>query len=173
MCGEIPGRRVAVLVEKDFEDLELLYPLLRLREAAAEVAVVGPEARTYASKHGYEVKADLAIEQVRPEDFDAVVIPGGWAPDYLRRSRAVCGFVRRMRELGKVVAGICHAGHVLVSAGILRGRTVTCVAAIRDDVVNAGATYVDREVVVDDKLVTSRTPADLPAFCKAIIEALS
>ncbi|MEW6047542.1 MAG: type 1 glutamine amidotransferase domain-containing protein [Bacillota bacterium] len=173
MCETIVGRRVAVLAERDFEDLELYYPLLRLKEAGAEVKVVGLAGPSYLSKHGYPVNVDLTIDQARPEDFDAVVIPGGWAPDFLRRSQAVCTFVRHMWEMGKVVAAICHAGHVLVSAGILPGRTVTCVAAIRDDVVNAGAKYVDQEVVVDGNLITSRTPSDLPAFCRAIMRALS
>ena len=172
MC-EIKGRRVAVLAERDFEDLELFYPLIRLREAGAEVKVVGPTGPSYNSKHGYPVAVDLRAEDARPEEFDAVVIPGGWAPDFLRRSEAICLFVRRMFEAGKVVAAICHAGHVLVSAGILPGRTVTCVAAIRDDVINAGARYVDQEVVVDGNLITSRTPPDLPAFCRAIIRALA
>ena len=170
---ELKGKRIAILAEDNYQELELWYPLLRLREAGAKVRVIGTgSAETYGSKHGYPVTVDAAADEVRTEDFDAVVIPGGYAPDRMRRYPALLGFVREMDTQGKVVAAICHAGWVLVSAGILKGRRATCFFAIKDDLVNAGATYVDAEVVQDGNLITSRTPDDLPAFCRTIIAAL-
>jgi protease I len=170
---ELTGKRVAVLAEELYEDLELWYPALRLREAGAEVKIIGSgSAPTHPSKHGYPVTVDASAADVSADDFDALVVPGGYAPDKLRRYPAVLDLVRQVFEQGKVVAMICHAAWVPISAGILKGRTVTCVPAIKDDVVNAGATYVDREVVVDGNLISSRRPADLPAFCRAIIAAL-
>lgn len=170
---ELTGKRVAVLAEEVYEDLELWYPALRLREAGAEVSVIGTgSAATYHSKHGYPVKVDAAADDVQADDFDALIVPGGYAPDKLRRYPAVLGLVRGVFERGKVVAMICHAAWVSISANILAGRTATCLPAIKDDLINAGATYVDQEVVVDGNLISSRRPADLPAFCRAIIAAL-
>jgi len=170
---ELSGKRVAVLAEEIYEDLELWYPVLRLREAGAEVSIVGSgSAPTYASKHGYPATVDVSAADVGPGDFDALVVPGGYAPDRMRRYPEVLDLVRGIFEQGKVVAMICHAAWVPISAGILKGRTVTCVSAIKDDVINAGAQYVDREVVVDGNLISSRRPSDLPAFCRAIIAAM-
>jgi protease I len=169
----LTGKRVAILAEDNYQELELWYPLLRLREEGAEVKVIGTgSAETYTSKHGYPVTVDAAAHQVKAADFDAIIVPGGYAPDLLRRYDAVLNLVREAHQQGKVVAAICHAGWVLVSAGILRGRKVTCVSAIKDDVINAGATYLDQEVVQDDNIITSRVPTDLPAFCRTIIAAL-
>lgn len=166
-------KKVAILAEDDYEDLELWYPYYRLKEEGHEVLVVGSgRSRAFRSKHGYEVKADLDAEKARAEDFDAVVIPGGYAPDKLRRHTAVNEFVKAMDSSGKVVAAICHAGSVLVSANVLKGRKMTCFMSIKDDVMNAGARYKDEEVVVDGNLITSRSPADLPAFMKAVTRAL-
>jgi protease I len=174
MDSPLAGKRVAVLAENMYEDLELWYPLIRLREAGAEVSVVAPTAgATYKSKHGLEVKADMSAEDAKAEQFDAVVIPGGFAPDYMRRSEAMVRFVKDASDEGKVVAAICHAGSMLVSAKVLKGKTVTCYKSIKDDVVNAGGNYVDRAVVRDGDLITSRVPDDLPAFCSEIIAALS
>ncbi|MBM3451126.1 MAG: type 1 glutamine amidotransferase [Armatimonadetes bacterium] len=171
---ELRGVRVAVLAEDVYEDLELWYPVLRLREAGAEVRVVGPKAgEIYKSKTGYPVKADLGMDDARAVDFDGIVIPGGYAPDKMRRHAAMLNLVRDVHAAGKPVAFICHAGWVPISAGIVRGRTVTSVGAIKDDLVNAGATWVDQEVVVDGNLVSSRTPPDLPAFCRALIPLLA
>ena len=164
--------KIAMLVEQDYQDLEVWYPVLRLREEGATVVVVGTGAAAYRGKNGYPITPDTAIDRVGARDFDAVVVPGGWAPDFLRRSPAVLALVREMDAAGKIVAAICHAGWVLASAGILRGRRVTFFSAIRDDVVNAGAEFVDAEVVRDKNLITSRTPSDLPAFCRTIIAAL-
>jgi len=170
MAGKI---RVAILVEDFYQDLEVWYPLLRLKEEGFEVVTVEPNGRKeYKGKNGYSIVVDKSIDQVKPADFDAVVIPGGWAPDSLRRSEEVVDFVRGMDKKGKLVAGICHAGWVLVSAGILQGRKATCFSGIKDDVVNAGAEFIDKEVVVDKNLVTARTPYDLPAFLREIIKFL-
>ncbi|MBM3189256.1 MAG: type 1 glutamine amidotransferase [Chloroflexi bacterium] len=168
----LKGKRIAVLAEDLYEDPELWYPYYRLLEEGATVTLVGPEAKTYESKHGYPVRAEVAASQVSARDFDGVVVPGGFAPDRLRRYPAILNLVRGVFEKGGVVAAICHAGWVPISAGILKGKRATCVSAIKDDMINAGATYVDEAVVVDGNLVTSRTPADLPAFLPAIIKAL-
>ena len=169
----LTGKCVAILAENNYQELELWYPLLRLREAGAEVKVIGTgSAETYTSKHGYPVTADAAADEVKAADFDAIIVPGGYAPDLMRRYEAILTLVRDAHEQGKVVAAICHAGWVLVSAGILKGRTATCLSAIKDDVINAGATYLDQEVVRDGNLITSRVPTDLPAFCRTIIAAL-
>jgi deglycase len=170
---ELDGKRVAILAEQQYEDQELWYPLFRLREAGAEVFVVGTgTADEYQSKHGYTVKVDGEAETVNAAQFDAVIIPGGYAPDHMRRSPAMIRLVREAHEQGKVVAAICHAGWMLASAGIAEGRTLTCFKSIKDDLVNAGANYVDREVVRDGNLITSRFPNDLPAFMREIIGAL-
>ena len=170
---ELSGKHVAVLAEDIYEDLELLYPLFRLREAGAELTVVGPQAKTYTSKHGSPVTADKASTDVSAAEFDAVIIPGGFAPDKMRRDPNLVRLVREAFDAGKVVAAICHAGWMLAEADVCRGKTLTSVRAIRTDVVNAGATWVDEEVVQDGNLITSRTPPDLPAFCRTIIGAMA
>ena len=170
----LAGTRVAMLVEDLYQDQEVWYPLYRLKEAGAEVVTVGTgRKREFKGKYGIPLTADTSADQVSAAEFDAVIVPGGYAPDLLRRSEAVLRLVREAHQQGKIVAAICHAGWVLVSAGILKGKTVTCFSAIKDDLVNAGATYVDRDVVVDGNLITSRTPEDLPAFARAIVEALA
>ena len=169
----LQGKRVAVLVEDLYQDQEVWYPLYRLREAGADVVTVGTGKPEYKSKHGYPVTASRSAEQVSAAEFDAVIVPGGYAPDILRRFPAVIRLVKDAAAQGKILGAICHAGWVLVSADVLRGKTVTCFSAIKDDVVNAGATYVDREVVRDGNLITSRKPDDLPAFMRTVIEALT
>ncbi len=170
----LEGKHLAVLAEDLYEDLELWYPLLRLREAGAETSVVGPgPARTHASKHGYEVRVDKFVKDVSAADFDAVLIPGGYAPDRMRRHPAMVALVRQAVQSGKVVAAICHAPWMLASAEVLQGRAVTGFYSIKDDLIHAGAHYRDAEVVVDGNLITSRQPGDLPAFCRAIIKALA
>ncbi len=170
----LAGKHLAVLAEDLYEDLELWYPLLRLREAGAETIVVGPgPARAHASKHGYEVQVDKFVTDVQAAHLDAVIIPGGYAPDRMRRHPAMVALVRQAVQGNKVVAAICHAGWMLASAEVLQGRTVTGFYAIKDDLVHAGAQYRDAEVVVDGNLITSRQPGDLPAFCQAIIAALA
>jgi len=163
---------VAVLVENDYQDMEVWVPLYRLREEGHRTVVVGPAAKEYRSKHGYPITAEIAASQARAGDFAGVVIPGGWAPDRLRQDPAVLKLVRDLFETKRVVAAICHAGWVLASAGVARGRRLTCYQAIRDDLVHAGAEVVDQEVVRDGNLITSRMPDDLPVFCREIIRAL-
>jgi protease I len=170
---ELQGKRIAILAENNYQELELWYPLLRFREAGAEVRVVGmPGVAEYHSKHGYPVKVDVAADAVTPDDFDAVIIPGGYAPDLMRRHAPMLALVRGVFERGGIVGMICHAAWVGISAGIVRGKRATCVSAIKDDLINAGAHYVDAEVVRDGNLITSRVPGDLPAFCRTIIAAL-
>jgi protease I len=169
----LKGKRVAIFAEDLYEDLELWYPLLRLKEEGAEVAVVGPgEAREHHGKYGYPVTVDKAISAADVEQFEAVVIPGGYAPDRMRRHAGMVAFVREMAQRCKVVAAICHGPWLLASAEGVTGKNVTCFFAIKDDLVHAGATYRDAAVVVDGNLITSRQPADLPAFLNAIIAAL-
>jgi len=169
----LKGKRVAILAENLYQEMELWVPYYRLKEAGAAVKVIGTgSAKSYTSKHGYPVAVDAAADEVKAKEFDAVVIPGGYAPDLMRRSTAMVGLVREAFQQGKVVAAICHAGWMLCSAGILKGKTATCFHAIKDDMVNAGARYVDEEVVVDGNLITSRKPDDIPAFCREIIKAL-
>ncbi|MHB0958509.1 MAG: type 1 glutamine amidotransferase domain-containing protein [Pirellulaceae bacterium] len=171
---ELQRKKVAILVEQLYEDLELWYPYYRLKEAGAEVVIVGPKAReTYPSKHGYPAKSDQAADDVSAGDFDAVVIPGGYSPDHMRRSKAMVRLVRDMDAQGKTIAAICHGGWMLCSADVLKNRRVTSYSSIKDDVTHAGAQWVDEEVVEDGNLITSRQPADLPAFMRAVVQALS
>ena len=168
----VKGLRAAVLVEQQYQEMEVWYPVYRLREAGMAVTIVGPEAgHTYPSKLGYPCKSDRSAKDVSAEDFDVIVIPGGFAPDFLRRHDSVLKLVSNMVEQGKVVAAICHGPWVLCSTQALKGRKATCFFAIKDDVINAGATYVDAECVRDGALITSRKPDDLPAFLTAILQA--
>ena len=162
--------KVAVLIEDQYQVLEVWYPYLRLREEGIDTIFIGTgRKKEYVSKEGYPAPEELSIKKAMVADFSGVVIPGGYAPDILRRSEDINRFVKDMYDKGKVVAAICHAGWVLISAGVLKGRRATCFSAIKDDIVNAGAIFLDKEVVVDGNLITSRNPYDLPAFCKEII----
>jgi len=170
---DLKGKRVAVLIEQQYQELEVWYPVYRLREAGCKVTLVGPEAGVaYPSKLGYPAKSDAAAKDVSAADFDGIVMPGGFAPDYIRRHEAMLKLVRDMAAQGKVLAAICHGPWVLCSTTALRGKKATCFVAIKDDVINAGAKYVDEEVVVDGNVITSRKPDDLPAFMLAIMKAL-
>lgn len=170
----LKGKKVIILVENLYQDLEFWVPYYRLKEEGAEVTVVGSgSARSYTSKYGYPVEVDQDAREVEPSKFDGVVIPGGYAPDLMRRYPEMVRIVKEVYQRGKMVAAICHAGWMLVSADILRGKKVTGFFAIKDDLVNAGAIYMDAEVVRDGHLITSRKPDDLPAFCRAMIEELS
>jgi protease I len=167
------GKRVAVLLEDLYHDVELWYTVYRLREAAVTAPLVGTGTKdVYSSKHGGQAFPDLDIGKIRAEEFDGVVITGGFAPDHLRRHRPVLDFVRALFEAGDVVASICHGPWVLCSAGILRGKRCTGYASVRDDVVNAGASWCDQPVCVDGNVITARCPDDLPAFLPAVIRAL-
>ena len=165
------GKNVAVLVEFNYEDLELWYPLLRFREAGANAFTVGPKAgMKYEGKHTYPVICDKCIDDVSAEELDVLIVPGGWAPDYWRRDERFKKLCVDMNAAGKLIGTICHGPWLLISAKILSGRRLTCFHAIKDDVENAGAEWVDEEVVVDKNLVTSRVPNDLPAFMRALIQ---
>ena len=161
-------KTAAVFVEDLYQEMEVWVPAYRLREAGLKTVFVGTGKPEYKSKLGYPVKAEVDVKDVKAADFDVLVVPGGFAPDYLRRHEAVSRMVREMDQAKKPIGAICHALWVLCSAGILKGRRVTSFFAIKDDVVNAGAQWVDEEVVVDRNLVTSRRPDDLPAFCREL-----
>jgi len=169
----LKNKKIIILVERMFNDQEFWYPYYRLKEAGAEVVVVGSEsADQYSGKSGTQIKVDTNADEILSSQFDGIIIPGGYAPDHMRRYPAMVNLVKDLFEAGKVVAAICHAGWMLASADILEGRTVTSFFAIKDDLIHAGAHWVDEEVVVDGKLITSRKPDDLPAFMKAVIHNL-
>ncbi len=167
-------KKVAILVGSGYEDLEFWVPLMRLQEEGAEITVVGLRAgESYTSKSGgLKATAQMGADQVTAEQFDAVVVPGGWAPDKLRRYEGICTLVREMYEQGKVVAAICHAGLVLISAGVVQGHRATGSLGIKDDLVNAGATWIDEPAFRDGNLVWGRVVADIPAFCRELVSAL-
>lgn len=168
------GKKAAVLVEQLYQEMEVWYPLYRLREAGVETVLVGPEAGvTYPSKLGYPAVSDRAASDVSADDFDCLVIPGGYAPDHMRRHKEMVDLVADACKKGKVVAAICHAGWMLCSADVVRGRRLTSFFAIKDDLVHAGAEWTDAEVVRDGNLITSRKPDDLPAFMRATLEAIA
>jgi protease I len=170
---KLKGKKAALLVEEMYNELELWIPYYRLKEEGVEVTVVGTgTASTYRGKYGIPVEADKTASEVTADDFDAVVIPGGYAPDKMRLHPEMVSLVRDMFNRGKVVASICHAGWMLVSAGILHGKRATSYVAIKDDMMNAGANWEDSEVVRDGALITSRKPDDLPAFCRTIVQAM-
>jgi protease I len=167
------GKRVAILVEEGFEDSELIGPLEGLRGAGVTVAIIGPAAgREYLGKRGEVVTSDQSAGAVRAADFDAVIIPGGYAPDRMRMRHAMVDLARDTFDAGKPVAAICHGPQLLIAADVLRGRTVTCWPSIAVDVRNAGGLYVDRPVVQDGNLITSRKPDDVPVFTATILKAL-
>jgi protease I len=170
---ELKGKSIAILLEQLYEDVEFWYPYYRFLEAGASVTVIAPEKKAYNSKHGHPAQADIAAADVKVDDYDAVIIPGGYSPDHMRRSPELHSFLKGAYEKGKIIAAICHGPWMLASIGALKGRKATSFFSIKDDVVNAGAEFVDKEVVRDDNVITSRTPKDLPAFCKEIIIALS
>jgi protease I len=172
--GALKGKRVAILVEDEFEDLELVGPRDALRSCGAEVTIVGPASGTeYRGKRGSSVRSDRAAGGATIAEFDALVVPGGHAPDRMRMRHAMVDLARDAMASGKTVAAICHGPQLLISANVLRGRTLTCWPSIAIDVKNAGGLYIDKPVVEDGNLITSRKPDDVPAFNDAIIRALS
>jgi protease I len=169
----LENTRVALLIEDEYQELEGWYPRLRLEEAGARVTVIGSGRKpSFDSKLGYPMEADAGVTEVSADEFDAVIVPGGFAPDYMRLSRPMIDFVRDINTSGKLTASICHGGWVLVSAGAVNGRRITGYEPIRDDVENAGGVWVDEPVVIDGNVITSRTPPDLPAFLAAIVSYL-
>jgi len=170
----LKGKKLVLLVENNYQDLELWVPYYRLKEEGAQVTVVGSgSSKTYTSKNGYPIDAEKEAKEIDISKYDGIVIPGGYAPDMMRRYPEMVKMVRDAHQKGKVIAAICHAGWMLASAGILKGKRVTGFFAIKDDLINAGANYVDEEVVRDGNLITSRKPDDLPAFCRETIDALA
>jgi protease I len=166
-------KKTAILLENLFDERELIYPYYRLLEEGFEVHLIGSEKDTiYKSKTGLTEKSTHASDEVDANDYEAVVIPGGFSPDYMRRTKATVDFVRDMDKANKIVATICHGGWMLASACDIKGKKVTGYFSIKDDLINAGAEYLDEEVVVDGNIITSRTPKDLPVFLKTIIEKL-
>ncbi|MFX0136546.1 MAG: type 1 glutamine amidotransferase domain-containing protein [Candidatus Hodarchaeota archaeon] len=162
-----------MLATDGYEDLELHYPRIRLNEEGYETDLLSLHRREIKGKHGYPIRPDKLIREADPKDYQGVIIPGGTKnPDYLRRDKDVLNFVSNINEQGKLVGAICHAGWVLISAKIVRGRKATSYFAIKDDMINAGAIFEDSSVVIDKNLITSRTPADLPDFMKAVLEFL-
>lgn len=169
----LENHKVIALVHHDFDDLELWYPVLRLREEGAQVDLVGEKAgETYLGKDGVPAKAEFAYGDVDPNAYDAIIVPGGWAPDKIRRFPEVMDLVRHMHDNNKTLGQICHAGWVLISAGVLEGKTVTSTPGIKDDMTNAGATWVNEPVVTDGQLVSSRRPPDLPKYLPELIKTM-
>ena len=174
MNQPLAEKRILIFVGEMYEDLELWYPKLRLIEAGAKVVLAGPEGKqTYAGKNGYPCMSDVGVSEVRVDDFDGLVVPGGFMPDKLRRDENVLQIVRQFSTSGKLVAAVCHGGWVPISAGVYRGVRVTGSPGIKDDLVNAGAIWEDKPVVVDRHFVSSRKPDDLPDFCRGILSVLT
>lgn len=173
IMGQLDGKRILMFVDYLYEDLELWYPRLRLIEEGAQVIVAGPAAKKiYEGKNGYPCKSDAAIKDMKARDFDGLVIPGGFAPDKLRRDPKVLELTRKIHQAGKLIAHICHAGWIPISAGIMKGYKCTSTPGIKDDLINAGAFWMDEAVIIDRNMVSSRKPDDLPRFCQGIINVL-
>ncbi len=170
----MPGKKVAIMVDEMYQVLEVWYPYYRLVEGGVEVDFIAAEANEqYHSKEGYPCVSGVSVKEANADDYDCMVVPGGFAPDFMRRSADVIKFANDMVNKGKVIAAICHGGWLLCSTNVYKGKKATCFMAIKDDIKNAGAEYIDAECVVDGNLITSRKPDDLPAFCKAILKALA
>ncbi len=170
---KLAGKRIAIMLDNEYQELEVWYPLYRLREEGAKVTLVAPQAgKNYPSKLGYPCVSDVAAADVKGSDFDAVIVPGGWCPDYMRRSESMINFIRQCAAAKILLAAICHGGWMLCCTDSLRGKKATSFMAIKHDMMNAGANWVDEECVVDGNVITARKPDDLPAFCRAIIENL-
>ncbi|CAN7377899.1 type 1 glutamine amidotransferase domain-containing protein [Rossellomorea sp. LjRoot5] len=171
---KLVGKKIIQLVSADFEDLELWYPVLRLREEGATVHIVGEKANEeYIGKYGVPIVSEYAFKDINPEDYDAILVPGGWSPDKLRRYEEVIAMVKSMDERKKPIGQICHAGWVLISAKILQGVKVTSTPGIKDDMENAGAIWINEPVVTDGHIVSSRRPPDLPDYMREFIDVLA
>jgi protease I len=172
--GKLTGKKILMFVDDIYEDLELWYPKIRMTEEGASVSVAGPESgKVYTGKHGYPCKSDMSFNEVKEKEYDALIIPGGFAPDKLRRDQKVLDITKKVFDSGKLVAHICHAGWIPISAGIMKGFNCTSTPGIKDDLMNAGAEWFDKPCVIDRNMISARRPEDLPEFCKAIISFLS
>ncbi|MCX5635762.1 MAG: type 1 glutamine amidotransferase [Planctomycetota bacterium] len=168
------AKRIAIMVDEMYQVIEVWYPYYRLKEEGLEVDFVAAEAKKeYHSKEGYPCVSDVAAGDAKAADYDCLIVPGGFAPDFMRRSAAVIKFANDMVNADRIIAAICHGGWLLCSTKAYKGKKATCFMAIKDDIKNAGAEYIDQECVVDGNLITSRKPDDLPAFCQAILRKLS
>lgn len=171
---KLKNKKILMFVDHVYEDLELWYPKFRMLEAGASVVVAGLEAgQIYQGKHGYPCQSDQAIADMQADDFDGLIIPGGFAPDQLRRNAKVLELTRTIHKQNKLVAHICHAGWIPISAGIMKGYQCTSTPGIKDDLINSGAIWSDAPLVIDRKMVSSRRPADLPDFCSGILKVMS
>ena len=170
---KLVGKRILYLVDEGFEDLEFYVPLMRVQEEGASVTIAGSRLKTVRGKHCLEATPDKLAADTHADDFDAIVVPGGWAPDKLRRDPVITSLVRSMYQQRKIVAAICHAGSVLISAGIVRGHKATGSEGIKDDLINAGAEWVDQAAFRDGNLVWGRVVKDIPDFCRELVLALS
>lgn len=169
----LEGKKIVSLVHHEFEDLELWYPILRLKEEGAIVHLAGEKANdTYIGKYGVPATSDLSYGDIKEDEYDAILVPGGWAPDKIRRFPEVISLIQKMEENNKAIGQICHAGWVLISAKILQGKKVTSTPGIKDDMENAGATWLDEPVVVDGNLISSRRPPDLPDYMREFINVI-
>jgi len=165
--------KVLIFVENGFEDRELIYPYYRLQEAGYKADMVGPKANaSYNGEHGLTVKSDLSPAEVRIDDYVAIIIPGGRAPDRMRTNEGLVDLAREAFQKGKVIAAICHGPQLLIEAGVVKGKRATCYVSVSTDLKNAGGIYLDQSVVVEGNLVTSRFPADLPGFCRETLKLL-
>jgi protease I len=173
MDQRLSGRKVAMFLEEGFEDLEFWVTVMSLREEGADVTIVGTKVHEVRGKNGLKAASDVAAKDVSADDFDAVVVPGGWAPDKLRRYEEVTGLVRKAYDQDKIVGMICHAGLVGISAGIVEGHRATGSLGIKDDLINAGATWVDEPAFRDGNLVWGRVVEDIPAFCRELVAAIA
>ena len=170
----LQGRKIAIMLDQGYQEMEVWYPYYRFVEAGAKVTLVAAEAgKSYPSKLGYPCVSQAAAADVKGKDFDAVIVLGGWCPDFMRRSDAMVRFIRQCAEAKIVLAAICHGGWMLCCTDALRGRRATSFLAIKYDMINAGANWVDEQCVVDGNVITARKPDDLPAFCKAVMAALA
>ncbi|OHB58698.1 MAG: protease [Planctomycetes bacterium RBG_13_44_8b] len=166
-------KKVAIMVDQMYQVLEVWYPYYRLKEEGFTVKLIAAETKSeYHSKEGYPCISEISAKEAKASDYDCMIVPGGFAPDFMRRSPEVIKFANDMVNAGKVIAAICHGGWLLCSTKIYKGKKATCFMAIKDDIINAGADYIDAECVVDGNLITSRKPDDLPAFCRAILKQL-
>ncbi|MFX1405441.1 MAG: type 1 glutamine amidotransferase domain-containing protein [Promethearchaeota archaeon] len=165
--------KIAIIATDGFEEAELIYPFYRLKEAGHESELISLGKRPIEGKYGYVIKPSFKIDEVNPDDYDGVIIPGGTKnPDYLRRNKQVLDFVHKINEQNKLVGAVCHAGWVLISSKIIKDRKATSYYAIKDDMINAGAQFEDKSVIIDGNLITSRMPDDLPDFMKAVLSFL-